>query len=76
MSKVIGKNFTRMKRKLDSVGCGFCLAKWTQVTMHLHDGSTHSCHHPPPHKIGLRELKKNPTSLHNSLHKKKHEKKC
>ena len=71
MSKVIGNNFTEMKQKLDSVGCGFCLAKWTQVTMHLHDGTTHSCHHPAPHKIGLRELKKNPTALHNSLQKKK-----
>jgi len=71
MSKVIGNNFTEMKQKLDSVGCGFCLAKWTQVTMHLHDGTTHSCHHPAPHKIGLRELKRNPTALHNSLQKKK-----
>ena len=42
MSKVIGNNFTEMKQKLDSVGCGMCLAKWTQVTMHLHDGTTHS----------------------------------
>ena len=26
--------FQNVKDKLDSVGCGFCLAKWTQVTMH------------------------------------------
>ena len=58
MSNVIGNNFQEMKQKLDSVGCGFCLAKWTQVTMHLHDGTTHSCHHPAPHKIGLREIQK------------------
>ena len=32
--------------KLNKVGCGFCLAKWTQVTMHLGLGMTHSCHHP------------------------------
>ena len=51
MNKVIGNNFKEMKQKLDGVGCGFCLAKWTQVTMHLHDGTTHSCHHPTPHKI-------------------------
>lgn len=74
MSKVIGSNFKRTKRKLDKVGCGFCLAKWTQVTMHLNDGTTHSCHHPAPHKIGLREIKKNPTALHNSLTKKKERK--
>lgn len=74
MSKVIGSNFKRTKKKLDKVGCGFCLAKWTQVTMHLNDGTTHSCHHPAPHKIGLREIKKDPTALHNSLIKKKERK--
>lgn len=71
MSEVIGKNFEKVKKKLDSVGCGFCLAKWTQVTMHLNDGTTHSCHHPAPHKIGLREIQKNPSALHNSIVKKK-----
>ena len=45
-----------VKNKLNEVGCGFCLAKWTQVTMHLHNGLTHSCHHPTPHKIPLSEL--------------------
>jgi organic radical activating enzyme len=59
-----------VKDKLDSVGCGFCLAKWTQVTMHLHNGMTHSCHHPSPHKIPLEELKRNPTALHNTNYKK------
>ena len=59
-----------VKDKLDGVGCGFCLAKWTQVTMHLHNGMTHSCHHPSPHKIPLEELKRNPTALHNTNHKK------
>ena len=64
-------DFNQMKDKLNKVGCGFCLAKWTQVTMHLHNGTTHSCHHPEPHKIGLDEIKRNPTALHNSLIKKK-----
>jgi hypothetical protein len=41
-------NPTEVKKKLDGVGCGFCLAKWTQVTMHLGTGMTHSCHHPSP----------------------------
>ena len=71
MSKVIGSNFEQMKQKLNSVGCGFCLAKWTQVTMHLHDGTTHSCHHPAPHKISLREIQKDHTALHNSSQKKR-----
>jgi len=60
----------KVKDKLDGVGCGFCLAKWTQVTMHLHNGMTHSCHHPAPHKIPLSELKNNPKALHNTKHKK------
>lgn len=63
-------NFSETKKKLDKVGCGFCLAKWTQVTMHLHNGTTHSCHHPIPHKIPLEELRRNSTALHNSTFKK------
>jgi organic radical activating enzyme len=62
--------FEISKKKLDDVGCGFCLAKWTQVTMHLHNGTTHSCHHPEPHKVSLEELSRNPTALHNSKIKK------
>ena len=62
--------FEIAKKKLDTVGCGFCLAKWTQVTMHLHNGTTHSCHHPEPHKVSLEELSRNPTALHNSKIKK------
>ena len=63
-------NPTEVKKKLDGVGCGFCLAKWTQVTMHLGTGMTHSCHHPSPHKIPLNELKRNPSALHNTKYKK------
>lgn len=62
--------FKDTKEKLDKVGCGFCLAKWTQVTMHLHNGMTHSCHHPSPHKIPMIELESNPTALHNTNYKK------
>jgi organic radical activating enzyme len=66
----MSETFDITKSKLDSVGCGFCLAKWTQVTMHLHNGMTHSCHHPAPHKIPLDEIKTNPTALHNTRFKK------
>lgn len=59
-----------VKSKLDKVGCGFCLAKWTQVTMHLGLGMTHSCHHPSPHKISLKEIARNPSALHNTSFKK------
>ena len=64
-------NSKKMKQLLDSKGCGFCVAKWSQVTMHLGTGLTHSCHHPTPHKIDLEELKKNPGALHNTSVKKK-----
>ena len=63
-----------VKNKLDKVGCGFCLAKWTQVTMHLDKGMTHSCHHPSPHKIPLSEISRNPSALHNTKFKKKQRK--
>ena len=36
------KFYVETKDKLDNVGCGMCLAKWTQVTMHLQLGHTHS----------------------------------
>ena len=64
------QEFQKTKDKLDSVGCGFCLAKWTQVTIHLSAGLTHSCHHPVQHKIPLSELKRNPSALHNTQFKK------
>jgi hypothetical protein len=63
-------DFNETREKLDKVGCGFCLAKWTQVTMHLNNGTTHSCHHPEPHKVELEELNRNYTALHNSNVKK------
>ena len=59
-----------MKAKLNSVGPGFCLAKWTQLTLNLQNGTAHSCHHPPVHKIDIDELKHNPSALHNTSHKK------
>jgi len=63
-------DLNEIKKQLNNIGCGMCLAKWTQVTMHLHNGMTHSCHHPSPHKIPLEEIKRNPTALHNTSFKK------
>jgi len=58
------------KQKLDSVGPGFCLMKWTYVTLYLQSGDTHSCYHPYPHFIPLDEIKDNPSALHNTHFKK------
>ena len=55
---------------LASVSPSFCLAKWLQVTIHLQNGQTHSCHHPSAHTIPLNELKNNPSALHNTKFKK------
>ena len=57
----IQKGFKKTTEKLNSVGCGMCLAKWTQTTIHLQLGRTHSCHHPDTHKIPVAEIKKNPS---------------
>ena len=59
-----------VQEKLNKVGCGFCLAKWTQVTIHLGSGINHSCHHVKAHKIPLEDLKNNPNVLHNTEFKK------
>jgi len=64
------KEINWLKKKLNEVGRGFCLAKWNQVTILLQTGQTHSCHHPIPHKIPLKELRENPTALHNTEFKK------
>lgn len=63
------QNAIEMRTRLNNVGKGFCLAKWDQVTMHLHTGMTHSCHHPAPHKVSLEDLENNPTAIHNSKQK-------
>jgi organic radical activating enzyme len=61
---------TETKQQLDQVSDSFCIAKWKQVTMHLQNGHTHSCHHPKTHAIPLSELKHNIKSLHNTQYKK------
>ena len=65
------ENIEHVKNLLDSTGPGFCLAKFTQVTMHLGTGMTHACHHPSPHKIPLDEITENPAALFNTNHLKR-----
>jgi organic radical activating enzyme len=61
-----GRNVESIKQLLGQVGPGFCLAKFSQVTMHLGQGTVHSCHHPRVHHIPLEELKESPAALFNS----------
>ena len=58
------------KTILDRTGPGMCLAKWLQVTLHLQNGHTHSCHHPNTHKVPLEEIQQDPSALHNTEFKK------
>jgi organic radical activating enzyme len=61
----------RDKRELiNNVSSCFCTAKWLQTTLYLQNGYNHSCHHPSPHKIPLKEITEDPSALHNSKYKK------
>ena len=68
------KHVENIQEKINSVSPSFCAAKWKQVTIHLQNGQTHSCHHPNTHHIPLEEIKRNPTALHNTEFKKQQRK--
>ena len=68
------KNISHIKNELDEISPSFCAAKWQQVTLHLQNGHTHSCHHPQTHKIPLEEIEKDPSALHNTEYKKQQRK--
>lgn len=71
MSKLSHESFLDYKKRvIDSKSSSFCGAKWLNSTIWLGAGKTASCHHPPAHDIDVRELEKNPTAIHNTLHKK------
>ncbi|WP_339068683.1 twitch domain-containing radical SAM protein [Teredinibacter turnerae] len=57
------------KELLDEVSPTMCVAKWKQVTLHLHNGHTHSCHHPQVHPIPLESLSDRYDALHNTPQK-------
>ena len=58
------------KKQLDAMSPTMCYAKWAQVSVHLTNGMTHSCYHPPLHKIDISALSKSPSALHNTEQKK------
>jgi len=70
MSSIYDQAADKAKQQLDNISPTMCYAKWSQVSMHLTNGMTHSCYHPPTHKIPLEELDKNITALHNTEEKK------
>ena len=58
-----------MREKLNNISPTFCAAKWLQVSLHLPQGRTQSCYHPPTHVIPVELLKNNPGVLHNTPQK-------
>jgi hypothetical protein len=60
----------KAEKQLKFISPTMCYAKWAQVSMHLTNGMTHSCYHPPLHKINIDDLKTNPSALHNTKEKK------
>ena len=76
----LAQNFSQdyvqsVRQQLDTISPTMCAAKWLQSTIHLEIGETHSCHHPPRHKVPASELAANPGALHNTEHKKRERKK-
>jgi hypothetical protein len=75
----VGQNFkskflSSAEQMQENLGQSLCLAKWKQVSLHLPTGLNNSCYHPPLHRIGISEIAKSPTALHNTLYKKQQRK--
>lgn len=58
------------EKQLKNISSTMCYAKWAQASIHLTNGMTQSCYHPPLHKINLKDIKQNPAALHNTEQKK------
>ena len=58
----------------EQLGPARCYAKWQQVSLHLTNGMTNSCYHPPLHEIDASLLEGNPGALHNTPYKKEQRK--
>ena len=69
------ENIKRVMQKTETeMSPTFCMAKWHHTTIYLQTGETHSCYHPAPHRIPLKELENNPSALHNTEEKKQQRK--
>lgn len=59
---------------VNEISPSMCLAKWYNVSIHIPTGKTHSCYHPPAHKIPLEEIQASPDAIHNTKFKKEQRK--
>jgi sulfatase maturation enzyme AslB (radical SAM superfamily) len=58
------------EKQLNFISPSMCYAKWSHVSLHLTNGMTSSCYHPPLHKVNLTEIKIDASALHNTKQKK------
>lgn len=65
------KNADIAEKQLNFISKSMCYAKWSQVSLHLTNGMTNSCYHPPLHKINVETIKTNFKALHNTDQKKR-----
>lgn len=56
----------RRMQRVERQSPTICGAKWLQSTIYLHNGQTHSCHHPAVHAIDKKAIAKDPSALHNT----------
>lgn len=68
------KRVDDVAKRLNKIGPGFCAMKWLHQTLYLHTGDNHSCYHPRPHHIPLKEIEADPSALHNTEWKKQQRK--
>ena len=62
------------EKQLNNISSSMCYAKWVQASIHLTNGKTHSCYHPPLHTINVEDIKRKPSALHNTDQKKQERK--
>lgn len=67
---VYNKNADTAEKQLNFISKSMCYAKWAQSSIHLTNGTTNSCYHPPLHKVNIEQIKQNPSTLHNTDQKK------
>ncbi len=70
MTDVLHDRIRKVIPIINEVSPSFCLAKWYHTNIYLQTGETHSCYHPAPHQIDLKEIKRDPSALHNTIIKK------
>jgi hypothetical protein len=64
------KRIKELAPLMDAISPTFCMAKWYHTQLYLHTGETHSCYHPPPHRINPETILQDPSALHNTEQKK------